>query len=88
MLTRAEFETLSQAEKLRRYKELSYRDQQYIQMTCDPGGHRGICNFCRHYIGLAKCAAFPNGIPKELLLQDSHDAPFPGDNGYRFEPKD
>ncbi len=70
MLTLAEFYRLSQQEKLRRYGELSDRDKHHIQMTCDPGACRVVCNDCRCYIGLAKCTIYPNRIPREILLCD------------------
>ena len=46
------------------------------------------CNYCKHRIGTTiPCKAFPNGIPKDLMLRGEHDTPFPNDNGIRFEPK-
>jgi len=46
------------------------------------------CNSCAHYFGFAKCKAFPNEIPRELLLsvEVRHDKPYPGDGGYLFTP--
>ena len=36
-----------------------------------------------------KCAAFPGGIPSEILeARHDHRKPFPGDHGIRFEAKD
>lgn len=52
---------------------------------CDVGAEAAICNSCRHYTGAGKCAAFPDGIPKELIVRREHDTPFPGDNGIRYE---
>lgn len=54
------------------------------------------CLGCRHLRPTAptgpaalKCAAFPEGVPREILLaQHDHRKPFPGDHGIRFEPKD
>ena len=47
------------------------------------------CNYCKHRIGnTITCTAYPQGIPKELMLREEHDTPFPGDNGIRFEPKE
>lgn len=35
---------------------------------------------------LTACAAFPDGIPEEILIWGAdHRAPFPGDGGVRFE---
>ena len=46
------------------------------------------CNSCIHRVEYSsKCAAFPKGIPDEILLGDfDHQNPYPGDNGIRFEP--
>ncbi|MCX6082013.1 MAG: hypothetical protein NTW32_21000 [Chloroflexi bacterium] len=33
-----------------------------------------------------ECAAFPEGIPKDLIYSDKiHNAPYPGDHGITFE---
>jgi len=32
------------------------------------------------------CIAFPDGIPMEIVMGRSHEEPYPGDNGIRFEP--
>ena len=53
----------------------------------DPGGQKIMCDRCIHYRLFAKCDAFPDGIPSELLHREEHNTPFPGDNGIRFEPK-
>tara|TARA_Y100000593_G_C4307682_1_gene336615 strand:- start:2077 stop:2304 length:228 start_codon:yes stop_codon:yes gene_type:complete len=35
-----------------------------------------------------RCKAFPEGIPIEIQFGSiSHDKPFPGDNGIRYEKK-
>lgn len=45
------------------------------------------CVHFRHDLTGYKCAAFPIAIPVELALGDrGHRAPYPGDNGIRFEP--
>jgi len=54
------------------------------------------CLRCKHFqppprTGPAPyaCAAFPAGIPREILLAEhDHRRPFPGDHGIRFEPRD
>ena len=53
----------------------------------DPVGQRIMCDYCKHYRLFAKCDAFPDGIPSELLHREEHDTPFPGDNGIRYEPQ-
>lgn len=47
-----------------------------------------MCSLCVHRKSGLACDAFPEGIPKEILLRGEHDTPFPGDKGIRFEPKD
>lgn len=56
-----------------------------------------MCHECRHYQGRVShesdpfhyvCAAYPDGIPKEISLGDvAHLKPYPGDNNIQFEPK-
>ena len=50
------------------------------------------CNKCKHLRRenrKAVCKAFPNGIPREIFLNEvDHKKPYKGDNGVRFEPKD
>ena len=47
------------------------------------------CNACRHNWRDkpgATCAAFPDGIPRDILLgRADHHAAYPGDHGIRFE---
>lgn len=55
------------------------------------GEHVPICFGCVHFRGMVegkvRCAAFPEGIPKELTTKNAvHNSPFPGDNGIQFEP--
>jgi hypothetical protein len=45
------------------------------------------CLQCLHFRKGAVCAAFPEGIPFEILNNEhDHRKPFPGDNGIQFEP--
>ena len=50
-----------------------------------------ICAGCIHLIGDLmdpKCAAFPGGIPWDVLLsKKDHRKPLPDDLGIRFAPK-
>ncbi|WP_229402490.1 hypothetical protein [Micromonospora okii] len=51
------------------------------------------CWSCRHYVsglfgavGRPHCAAFPEGIPHEVIRGSvDHREPYPGDNGIRWE---
>ena len=44
------------------------------------------CDPCVHYLGDETCAAFPDGIPKEIRNGENyHLKPYPGDHGIRFE---
>jgi hypothetical protein len=58
-------------------------------VTTDP-----LCLDCKHLDrsdpkGPTRCAAFPVGIPVEILLsRRDHRGPHPGDRGIRFEPAD
>jgi len=51
-----------------------------------------ICGGCKHLRGNLmdpKCDAFPEGIPREILLSEAdHRTAFPGDNGIQFDPRD
>ena len=51
------------------------------------------CNYCRHFHfavkGPASCAAFPDGVPREIRGNEfDHRLEYPGDQGIRFEPID
>lgn len=46
----------------------------------------GICHSCRHNRGMGKCAAYPEGIPVDILVgNEIHTHPLPGDNGIQYE---
>lgn len=50
------------------------------------------CLSCKHYTKFSvppTCAAFPRGIPEEILNgKDDHKRPFRGDNGIQYEEED
>ncbi len=57
----------------------------------DVGGEVIMCSYCKYLyqnVEGVKCKAFPNGIPKDLMLRGEHNSSYPGDNGIRFEPKE
>lgn len=64
---------------------MAYEDRRW---RCDVGGRILKCGLCAHYLGFAKCKAFPDGIPRQLLASENHESPYPGDHGYRFAPKE
>lgn len=46
----------------------------------------GICHTCKHVRKRGKCAAFPDGIPVNILVGNVlHVVPLPGDHGIQFE---
>lgn len=61
---------------------MAYEDARW---SSDIGVEDVVCNHCKHYLGFGKCKAFPKGIPGELM-DLGHKVPYPGDQGYLFEP--
>ena len=56
---------------------------------CDVGGRALMCSYCAYRDGIKlSCKAFPDGIPRGILDREEHDTPYPGDNGYRFKPRE
>jgi hypothetical protein len=48
-----------------------------------------LCDCCKHYREGDTCAAFPEGIPWDMLyMYHDHREPYPGDQGIRFEVRD
>lgn len=49
------------------------------------------CFECANFHGMVKgkprCTAFPDGVPKDIILSKNpkHRAPYPGDRGITFE---
>jgi hypothetical protein len=52
--------------------------------------HIPKCNSCKHYTGWAKCSAFPDGIPDQILEgKNNHKKPLEGQgNEFVFIPID
>ncbi len=71
-------------------KEDSYKPYSHPRFWDDPQPDMAACGRCVHYLSFGRCKAFPNEIPRELLLSVEvlHDKPYPGDGGYLFTPKD
>ena len=46
-----------------------------------------VCTYCKHATGFRSCEAFGDGeIPLPIWDgENDHTAPYPGDNGIRFE---
>jgi hypothetical protein len=45
------------------------------------------CSGCALYRGLGECAAFPDGIPQEIMSGEfDHSEPHPRDGGRRYVP--
>lgn len=67
-LTLKKFFQLSREEQNKRYKELSPRDQ-FGARQADVSEKEDFipCNYCVHYQGFAKCKAYPERIPKEIM---------------------
>jgi hypothetical protein len=55
---------------------------------CDPGAIDVMCNSCIYNHRNLTCDAFPDGIPRDLIIRGEHDTPFPGDNGIRYKTKE
>lgn len=50
-----------------------------------------VCLYCARKCHTARsiCQAFPDGIPPEIWRGDhEHKAPYPGDGGLQFVPRD
>jgi hypothetical protein len=46
------------------------------------------CHTCEHRITGWTCAAFPRGIPEEILVGDDlHREPYEGDNGIQWKER-
>lgn len=44
-----------------------------------------ICNTCKHRISGIYCVAFPEGIPRSILLNEvDHTKPVKGDDGIQY----
>ena len=45
------------------------------------------CVYCKYLTKDAKCEAFKNGIPEDILYnKHDHTEPYKGDNGIQFKP--
>ena len=49
---------------------------------------RPLCLYCKHFIEMWYCKAFPKEIPDVILrYEHDHKTPIEGDNGIQYEPK-
>jgi hypothetical protein len=52
-------------------------------------GGAPICMWCKHLRDGMTCAAFPDGIPEDIIFSNhDHRKPYEEDHGIQFEPKD
>ena len=83
-----DFWGLSEEERKNQYQYLSDHDKFLVRISMNPGVVSSQCNYCRHYWGFGRCDAYPDNIPREIMgNQFEHTAPYKGDNGIWFEPK-
>lgn len=86
-LTFLEWANLSEYERGERYKDLSDADKFRVRISMNPGAKSVRCNSCRHYHGFAKCAAFPNGIPKTHITAVDENPSIECGHGVNYEQK-
>jgi hypothetical protein len=62
-------------------KKPSFEERIGMDFTEQP-----ICNKCKHRSRSIYCAAYPEGIPRSILLNEQdHTKPINGDHGIQFE---
>ncbi len=86
-LTLREFMKLSMEERIKRYDELSSRDQFGARMANFSVVHV-LCNDCIHYRLFGKCDAFPDRIPSKHIDAVMADPEIPCGNNLSFKRKD
>ena len=86
-LTFEEWSNLSEEEKGERYRELSSEDKFRVRISMVPGVRQRKCNSCIHYLGLTKCAAFPEGTTKEHRNKVDEDPETPCAKGLKYKRK-
>ena len=84
-LTLDEFWALTEAERCKRYKDLSEQDRRRVRLSMNPGVKSVRCNDCVHYQGYARCDAFPDGIAGEHIAKVENDPSVWCSDGIRFE---
>ena len=58
------------------------------RMTCDMGGRVLPCSYCANRISKElKCVAFPDGIPKEILIKVDKDRNYECAHGVKYIEK-
>lgn len=83
-LTMKEFWQLTVEERCERYKDLSDHDKFGVRQG-DPGVVSVPCNECIHYLGYAKCRAFPDGISAEHIQAVEDDLTTLCGSGFKYK---
>lgn len=84
-LTWEEFWKLSSEDRLARCGELSDHDAFMVRLTEPIAVISPSCNDCVHYLGYAKCAAYPDGFTGDHIRALLKNPLLECGDGYHFE---
>lgn len=87
-LTAKEFWRLSPDERMKRCGELSEHEAFLMRITDPSLPISPPCNECKHYIGRAKCKAFPDGMESNHVMVVMQDQSTDCGNGFHFEKRE
>lgn len=87
ILTFEEFWKLSEYDRGKRYVELSDHDKFRVRLSMPLGVNNVPCNDCIHYLGFAKCVAYPEHISGSHMDAVEKDLNTPCGNGFQFQQK-